>query len=76
MLSSEPPRLTVTSLDRSHQGSREFEARTPVDGLCFEAAEAAYRIGNGFMESPYMPLPESVEVMEALDAIRAQIMSP
>jgi len=72
----EPPRITVTSLDRSQQDSREFEARTPVEGLCFEAAEAAYRIGNGFTESPQLPLHESVEVMEVLDAIRSQVMPP
>ncbi|PWT83023.1 MAG: hypothetical protein C5B58_07220 [Acidobacteria bacterium] len=72
----EPPRITVTSLDRSNQAWREFEARTPVEGLCFEAAECGHRIANGFTESPYLPLQESVEVMETLDAIRAEIMPP
>jgi predicted dehydrogenase len=72
----EPPRIMVTSLDRSNQDSREFEARTPVEGLCFEAAEAAYRIANGFTESPYLPLQETVAVMKTLDTIRAQIMPP
>jgi predicted dehydrogenase len=70
-----PGRITVTSLDRSIERTREFDIRTPAGGLCYEAAEAARRIAQGSTESPYMPLQESVAIIETLDRIRDQLAS-
>ena len=70
-----PGRITVTSLDRSIERTREFDIRTPAGGLCYEAAEAARRIAQGSTESPYMPLQESVAILETLDRIREQLAS-
>jgi len=71
-----PGRITVTSLDRSIERAREFDVRTPAAGLCYEAAEAARRIAQGSTESPYLPLQESVAILETLDRIREQLASP
>jgi predicted dehydrogenase len=68
-----PGRITVASVDRSIERSREFDTRTPAAGLCYEAAEAARRIAQGSTESPYMPLHESVAILETLDRIRGQL---
>ena len=70
-----PGRITFTSLDRSIERTREFDTRTPAAGLCYEAAEAARRIAQGSIESPYMPLQESVSILETLDRIREQLAS-
>jgi predicted dehydrogenase len=69
-----PGRITVTSLDRSIERTREFDIRTPAGGLCYEAAEAARQIAQGSTESPYMPLHESVAIIETLDRIREQLV--
>lgn len=42
-------------------------------GLRFEAAEAARRVVAGDTESPLFPLAHTVRVMEAMDAVRAQL---
>ena len=70
-----PGRITITSLDRSIERTREFDVRTPAAGLCYEAAEAARRIAQGSTESPYLPLQESVAILETLDRIRGQFAS-
>lgn len=67
-----PPRLVVGR----HGGDAvqvEFEQRTPHDGLCFEAAEAARSIGAGRTESALMPLAESVEIARTVDAVRSRL---
>ena len=68
-----PGRITLTSLDRSVERTREFAIRTPAAALCYEAAEAARQITQGSTESPYLPLQESVAIIETLDRIREQI---
>lgn len=42
-------------------------------GLHFQAAEVARRISAGELESPLMPLDESVAIMGVLDEIRSQV---
>jgi predicted dehydrogenase len=42
------------------------------DGFNYEAAEAMRCMDAGLLESPLMPLEETIQVMETLDAIRAQ----
>jgi hypothetical protein len=42
-------------------------------GLHFEAAEVARQVTAGALESPLMPLGETLTIMDALDDVRAQI---
>jgi predicted dehydrogenase len=54
----------------------ELDRYAPHDvahGLHFEAAEVARRVAAGDLESPLMPLDESVTIMTVLDEVRAQL---
>ena len=51
-----------TSFDAAHEGT----------GLWHEAEEVARCLGEGLLESPLMPLDESVSIMETMDAVLAQ----
>jgi predicted dehydrogenase len=70
-----PGGITVMSLDRSVVRTQTFDIRTPIQGLCYEAAEAARQITQGSTESPLLPLDESVAIIETLDGIREQLGS-
>jgi predicted dehydrogenase len=41
-------------------------------GLRYEADEVARCLREGLLESPFMPLDETIEVMETMDAVLAQ----
>ena len=63
-----PSRFTLTSRDGeqvSFDGSREGR------GLRFEADEVARCLREGLLESPLMPLDESVAIMETMEAVLA-----
>jgi predicted dehydrogenase len=45
-------------------------------GLRYEAAEVARCVGEGLLESPGMPLDETVEIMRTFDEIRRQTTVP
>lgn len=64
-----PASFTVTLRD----GVRVRYENAAVDGLQFEAAEVARCISAGLVESPRMPLDETVRVMALMDEIRSQI---
>lgn len=49
-----------------------FEAAERVHGLCFEAAEVARCVAAGLLESPAMPLDESVAIMKTMDTVLAR----
>jgi predicted dehydrogenase len=49
-----------------------FNAPTPGRGLWRQADEVARCLREGLLESPGMPLDESVAIMRTMDAIRAQ----
>ena len=69
----------TTFTHRRNDGRTErFEAGTelspgPGKGLRFEAAEAVRCVRAGLLESPAMPLDETVTVMSVMDEIRRQI---
>ncbi|HEY6796169.1 MAG TPA: Gfo/Idh/MocA family oxidoreductase [Kineosporiaceae bacterium] len=48
-------------------------ASSPGKGLREEAAEVARLVAQGKLESPHLPLDESISVMETLDEVRRQI---
>ena len=54
------------------QGSpTRFEAPERVHGLCYEAAEVARCVAEGLLESPAMPLDETIAIMRTMDTILA-----
>jgi predicted dehydrogenase len=50
-----------------------FEPHDHAHGLHFQAAEVARRVAAGELESPLMPLDETVAIMTAMDQVRAQV---
>jgi predicted dehydrogenase len=58
----------------SGDGDREVvETPTPGNGLRFQAAEVGRCLREGLQESPYLPLGETVAILETMDEIRRQI---
>jgi predicted dehydrogenase len=51
---------------------RRYEAGVP-SGLRFEADEVARCLSEGLLESPLMPLDETVSIMETMDEVLAQV---
>ena len=51
----------------------EYQSLDGENGLAFEAAEVARRISAGELQSPLMPLAETVAIMAALDEVRSQL---
>lgn len=68
-----PSRLTLREHGRDDGADAVFAQRSPEDGLCFEAAEAARSIAAGRTESPLMPLAETVQIARTVDAVRANL---
>jgi predicted dehydrogenase len=57
----------------SRTGERtHFEAQREGHGLWHEAEEVARCVREGLLESPLMPLDESVSIMQTMDAVLAQ----
>ena len=65
-----PTRLTVTIYGESE---RRMEEEVVGNGMHHEADEVMRCLRAGKIESPLMPLDESVRIMETLDAIRAHL---
>jgi predicted dehydrogenase len=51
--------------------TRRFEFATQGRGLHYEAAEVARCVRSGLLESPLMPLHESVEIMKTMESVLA-----
>jgi hypothetical protein len=51
--------------------ARRFEFATQGRGLHFEASEVARCIRSGLLESPLMPLDETVSIMKTMEAVLA-----
>src|SRR6201999_1311235 len=61
---------TVTLRPRDGAPTR-IEPHHPGRGLRHQADEVARRLAAGDLESPLMPLDESVTIMETMDAVQA-----
>ncbi|SDQ72966.1 Gfo/Idh/MocA family protein [Quadrisphaera sp. DSM 44207] len=61
----------ITLVPREGEPER-FDGRVEGRGLRFEADEVARCLREGLLESPLMPLDETVSVMETMDAVLAQ----
>lgn len=59
---------SFTLIDRGGE-ERQFDFPTQGRGLQYEAQEVARCIDEGMIESPLMPLDESVSLMETMDAV-------
>ena len=64
-----PTSFTLTS--RAGDKTR-FEAASEGHGLWYEAEEVARCLREGLLESPLMPLDETVAIMHTMDAVLAQ----
>jgi predicted dehydrogenase len=64
---------TFELLDNDNNLIERFDQPVPGRGMQFQAREAERAIAAGQTTSPLMPISQSVEIMEVLDAIRAQI---
>jgi predicted dehydrogenase len=64
---------TVTLLPREGQPTR-IESTHAGRGLRHQADEVARRLAAGDLESPLMPLDESITIMETMDAVQAQAL--
>ncbi len=56
----------------SGETERTFEVPYPGNGYQFEADEVARCLGEGWTESPTMPLDESIALMGTMDTLRGQ----
>ena len=56
-----------TSVEAPEQGPSNHDA------LVYEACHMAHLVAEGATESPYMPLDETVSIMETMDEIRRQV---
>ncbi len=67
-----PGTLTLTAVD----GRSLVRERGPVvgsGGLCYEAAELARCVAEGRLESPLLPLAETVSILRTIDEARRQL---
>ena len=64
----QPQKLILTS----QNGEETFESPLPHNGYAYEAAEVMRCLRAGLLESPLMPLDETLSIMHTLDTCRAQ----
>lgn len=65
---------TLSLIDRSDQRLvRGADLITGHHGLCYEAAHFASLVADGVVESPLLPLAETLSVLETIDEARRQI---
>ena len=62
---------SFTLISRAGDETR-FEAQSEGHGLWYEAEEVARCLRDGLLESPLMPLDETVAIMHTMDAVLAQ----
>lgn len=65
-------RPTLMTLSREGKPDERLEFPLPGNGYEYEAAEVMDCLRAGTLESPLMPLDESLSIMRTLDALRAQ----
>jgi predicted dehydrogenase len=63
------PTITLRASDGTVLDTLHSPLRSDLDGLCYEAVEAARVIAGGGIASPLMPARESVAISETLDTI-------
>lgn len=66
-------RLVLRTSDGSIADSQDFSERSAATGLGWEAAHVARCISEGLLESPVMPLDESLAIAQTMDQIAAEL---
>ena len=61
---------SFTFVERAGE-SRRYEFATQGRGLHFEAAEVARCLREGLLESPLMPLDETISIMQTMESVLA-----
>jgi predicted dehydrogenase len=64
-----PTALTVSTAD----GEEHFSAELPGNGYRLQVAEVERCLRAGDLESPLVPLDETVEILETIDEVRRQV---
>ena len=64
----QPEKLILTGAN----GEETFSSKLPHNGYAYEAAEVMRCLEEGRLESPLMPLEETLSIMKTLDTCRAQ----
>ena len=67
-----PEKLTVSLKTAAARAERVIPLPAAGNGYNYEAVEVMRCLGQGLLESPGMPLDESLAIMRTMDAIRAQ----
>jgi hypothetical protein len=62
---------SFTLIPRENEGTR-FDQPHDGHGIRHEADEVARCLREGLLESPLMPLDETISIMETMDAVLAQ----
>lgn len=65
----QPQGLTITDANGDEE---TLSSPLPHNGYAYEAAEVGHCLREGVLESPVMPLDETLAIMSTLDACRAQ----
>lgn len=65
-------KATELTLSRPGEDDETFDLPFEGNGYNYEAAEAGRCLREGLLESPTIPLDETLAIMETLDAVRAQ----
>ncbi|TAP28627.1 Gfo/Idh/MocA family oxidoreductase [Arthrobacter sp. S41] len=66
-------RLVLRHHDGSIADSQKFSEHSAATGLGWEAAHVARCIGEGLLESPVMPLDESLAIAQTMDQIAGEL---
>ena len=67
-----PQRIVLRHRIRTGKTEERFDLPFPGNGYQFEAQEVMRCLREGLLEAPAMPLHESLEIMQTMDAIREQ----
>lgn len=66
-------RLTLRRSDGSIADSKDFTEHSPATGLGWEAAHVAQCLSEGLLESPVMPLHDSLAIADTMDLIAEEL---
>ncbi len=64
---------TLRVISRDDEVLEEFDGTGPGRGMQFQAEEVGRCLRAGLLESPVLPLSETLSIMETMDEVRRQI---
>lgn len=63
---------SVTVYNDEYQEIAHYDAPTQITGYEYQVSACAEALHNGWLESPYMPHEETLEIMKMMDALRKE----